>query len=265
MKRVPAALIVLLAVAAPTAAQSAARASAQTAAQSVVRDEKGAVVVETIVGDDDAERTRERLRQLLRQYPPSLADVLRLDPSLMANDAYLAPYAAIAQFLRQNPSVLHNPAYFVGQSRVEWDESNRYNPVAHELSQDFAGLLIFGGVIAFMGLLAWGVRNLVEHRRWLRTSKVQGDAHAKMIDRLTSNEDLMAYLQSPAGQRYLQAPPLAVDDLRSVGAPVGRILFAAQAGTVVAFLGLGLWFASSRLASNPNAVEVAPVFYTASV
>ena len=266
MKRLPAALTLLLALATPAAAQSAGRPATQSAGTVATQtDDKGKVIVQTIVGDEDAQRTREQLRQILRQYPPSLADVLRLDPSLMANEAYLAPYPTIAEFLRRNPAVLHNPAFFLGQSRAEWDDNNRYNPVAHELSQDFAGLLFFGGFVAFMGLVAWGIRTLIEHRRWLRASKVQSDAHSKMFDRLTSNDDLMAYLQSPAGQRYLQSAPLPVEDPRAFGAPVGRILVAAQAGTVVAFLGFGLWFASSRLAGNPNAAEVTPVFFTASM
>src|SRR5665213_2945891 len=66
-----------------------------------------------VVSDDDAERTRERLRTNFRQYPPSLADVLRLDPSLLTNDAYLAPYPELAMFIKQHPNIPHNPGFFV--------------------------------------------------------------------------------------------------------------------------------------------------------
>jgi len=235
----------------------------QAASSNVVdRDQRGRVV-----SDDDAERTRERLRTILRQYPPSLADVLRLDPSLLTNEAYLAPYAELAAFLNQHPTIAHNPAFFVGPARSEWDQYNTRNGQAmREFSQDFAGLLVFSGIMAFLGLIAWGIRNLVEHRHWLRVSKVQGDAHAKIFDRLSSNnEDLLAYIQSPAGQKFLESAPLAVEGARSIGAPVGRILFAAQAGTVVSFLGLGVWYASGRLAANPNVSDAAPFLFTVSV
>src|SRR2546428_11310379 len=61
--------------------------------------------------DRNARETRERLSQILDQYPPSLREVLRLDPSLLTNDAYLAPYPALAAFLAQHPQVAHNPAF----------------------------------------------------------------------------------------------------------------------------------------------------------
>ena len=63
-----------------------------------------------------------------------------------------------------------------------------------------AGLTIFATVVGF---LVWLSRSLLNYRYWLRASKVQTDAHTKLVDRLTSNEDLLAYVQSPAGQRYL--------------------------------------------------------------
>src|SRR5437879_6735623 len=39
--------------------------------------------------DQNARETRDQFTQLLRQYPPSLAEVLRLDPSLLTNEGYL--------------------------------------------------------------------------------------------------------------------------------------------------------------------------------
>ena len=32
---------------------------------------------------------------------------------------------------------------------------------------------------------------LVDHRRWLRQSKVQTEVHTKLLDRFTSNDDLL--------------------------------------------------------------------------
>src|SRR5689334_3613901 len=44
------------------------------------------------VPTQDARDTKQELERLLDQYPPSLARVLRLDPTLLTNDDYLRPY-----------------------------------------------------------------------------------------------------------------------------------------------------------------------------
>src|SRR5262245_8615593 len=65
-------------------------------------------------GDDqNARLTRDQLHRYLSQYPPSLEKVLQLDPSLVQNPEYLAPYPALAQFLSQHPEISHNPSYFL--------------------------------------------------------------------------------------------------------------------------------------------------------
>src|SRR5881628_54726 len=68
----------------------------------------------TVVTDQNARETRDRLRDILGQYPPSLALVLQLDPTLLARQDYLAPYPTLASYLAQHPEVAHNPAYFLG-------------------------------------------------------------------------------------------------------------------------------------------------------
>ena len=63
----------------------------------------------------DAQQTREELRQVLRGYPPSVAQVLRLDPTLAGREDYLSSYPALAAFLAQHaggcaqPGVLLRP------------------------------------------------------------------------------------------------------------------------------------------------------------
>jgi hypothetical protein len=218
-----------------------------------------------IASDEDAQQTRENLRNILRRHSPSLADVLRLDPSLLSSDAYLAPYPDLASFLALHPEVVRNSGFFVGTSRPEWDQNVSQRSTIRDVDEMFAALLVFSGVVTFMGLVGWAIRTLVEHRRWLRVSKAQTDAHAKVMDRLTSNEDLLAYMQSPAGRRFLEAAPLGVEGVRSMGAPIGRILFSAQVGTIAAFVGMGLLFVSNRVAMNPSISEAAPFPFTAGV
>ena len=117
-----------------------------------------------------------------------------------------------------------------------------------------------------MTLIGWSIKKLVDHRRWLRMSKIQTDAHSKVFDRLSSNDDLLAYIQSPAGQKFLESAPLPIEGPHSIAAPIGRILFTAQLGTVITFVGFALVFANRRLAGSvPDYYQAEPFFLTASV
>src|SRR5262245_26952423 len=64
----------------------------------------------------NAYQTREILKQLLRQYPPFVGQVLRLDPSLWTNQTFLAPYANLSTFLAQHPEIARNPSFYVGEA-----------------------------------------------------------------------------------------------------------------------------------------------------
>jgi len=69
------------------------------------------------------------------------------------------------------------------------------------------------------------VRAVIQHRRWLKSSQVQADVHSKLMDRMTTNDELLAYIQSPAGRRFLEAvPPKPEPDSPVFGAPIGPIL-----------------------------------------
>src|SRR5262249_52451672 len=75
-------------------------------------------------------------------------------------------------------------------------------------------------------------------------------AHTKIVDRLASNEDLLAYMQSAAGQRFLNASPISsapVDQplAAPIAAPVNRILWSVQVGVVLAVAGAGMWVAKN--------------------
>ena len=59
-----------------------------------------------------------------------------------------------------------------------------------------AGFLVMSALIS---VLVWLVRAVIQHRRWLKSSQVQADVHSKLMDRMTTNEELLAYIQSPAG------------------------------------------------------------------
>ena len=62
-----------------------------------------------------ADETRQALEEVLKQYPPSLARILKLDPTLLNSDGYLQPYPQLAAFLKEHPDVAHNPSYFFAE------------------------------------------------------------------------------------------------------------------------------------------------------
>ena len=240
----------------------ASTATAQPGTAGPGRLERGPTLRQTplgrIIANDDANAgdTQRRLQELLQQYPPQLGRVLALDPTLLSNDAYLQPYPQLATFLAQHPEVAHNPSYFFDQqyrdvSRRQYDYNEPRVAAIRAIDQALGGLAAMIVGLTIIGSVVWLIRSAIEYRKWLRVSKTHVDTHAKLMDRLTSNEDLVAYMQSPAGRRFLEAAPIPLDaGPRALGAPFGRILWSVQAGIVVAFLGGALVFASTRLGAN---------------
>jgi hypothetical protein len=211
--------------------------------------------------DQNSDRTRDQLQELFQRYPPTLMSVLRLDPTLLTNAGYLAPYPALAAFLAQHPEIAHNPTYFIGPPGFgAWQTRSDPELVRARAGTEFVETsLLFTGWMAVLGVIAWMLKMLVDHRRFLRTSRIQTDAHTKLLDRLTSNEELLAYVQSPAGRRFLEAMPPQAAAQAPGAAPIGRILFTVQAGTVASLVGLGLMFLSRYFRGADNGFsEISP-------
>src|SRR5437762_4512893 len=196
-----------------------------------------------VVDERMARETRDRLHEILDQYPPSVAQVLRLDPSLLTKQDYLLLYPSLATFLGQHPDVAHNPVFFLGDARLNGADGNRKQAL-DALENILAGIGLFLAFLTMVSVVIWLVRNAIEYRRWLRATKIQTDAHMKLVDRLASNDDLLNYMQSAAGQRFLSSTPVAIDaSPQAVSAPLNRILWSVQAGVVLTASGIGLWFA----------------------
>jgi hypothetical protein len=211
------------------------------------------------VRSENAPETRDELIQLLQQYPPSLAEVLRLDHSLLTNREFLGPYTRLTAFIAQHPEILRNPAYFVGERTLYQPSRNSNDParVAAEIMTPMAVTLVLGSLMA---AVAWIVKSVIDYRRWLRMSKVQTEVHSKLLDRFTASDDLLAYIQTPAGKKFLESSPISLDSGSRFSAPVGRILLSVQVGLVLGFAGLGILYASNNFES-----EVARPFFVLGV
>jgi hypothetical protein len=193
----------------------------------------------------DAEATREQLQDLLRLFPPSVGEVLRYDPSLLTRADYLAPYPQLSAFLQQHPEIARNATFYFGAYDYERRRQAPMPPEIEAIGVLLAGMGAFFGVSAFIGVLSWLVKAVIQHRRWLRLSKVQADIHTKLMDRLTTNEELLAYIQSPAGRRFLESAPIQSEsDSPRQGAPVGPIIWSMMAGIVFATVGAGFKLAA---------------------
>lgn len=199
-----------------------------------------------------AQEVRRQLTAVMKKYPPALGRILKLDPGLFHNDPYMAPYPALKAFVAQHPEIPRNPEYYL----QEFDSYSYNNRTAGQAMFDdiMTGVMIFAMTAVFLGSFTWLVRTLLDYRRWHRLSKVQAETHTKLLDRFTANDELLAYVQSPAGSRFLQSAPIALDPgSRAVSAPFGRILLSAQAGVVLAAAGLGLYYVSGRV--DPEMVQ----------
>lgn len=198
-----------------------------------------------------ADFTRNRLQQLLYQLPPNVRSILQYDPSLADRPEYLAPYPTLQAFLKQHPEISKNPSFFFGEP------DRRRGPDATEfLAVVLAGTGIFIFFMTLLITMGSVAQQVVAYRRWVRQSKVQIDVHTKIVDRLQSNEELLAYVQSPAGRTFLESGPNnQMPESRVASAPFGRILWSVQAGVVLASLGIGLRYAQGQVPE-----EIVPAF-----
>jgi hypothetical protein len=209
----------------------------------------------TAAVDADSRQTREEMKALLRRYPPELGYVLKLDPTLFGNQTYLANYPALANFVAQHPEVAHNPSYFLDEITLP-NERREPDPPGMRIWRQLVGD-IFGG-IAFLivtSVLVWVIKTLIDQRRWNRLSRVQTEVHSKLLERFTSNEELLAYIQTPAGKRFFESAPIPLESgPRPMRAPIGRIFWSLQAGLVLIAAGIGFDLVSQRVKTEASEV-----------
>jgi hypothetical protein len=199
-----------------------------------------------------AESNREALREILQQYPYTVGEILRRDPSLLTKADYMAPYPKLTEFLAQHPEVARNVEYYF-EGYGSWGERRQMDPSFEALGVLLGGLGVGFILILFACVIIWLVRAFIQHRRWLKASQVQADVHTKLMERMTTNDELLAYVQSPAGRRFLEAAPVRPDtDSPSFSAPVGSIIWSLMAGVVLTVLGVGFRFAGGSVKDDAH-------------
>ncbi len=211
---------------------------------------------------NDMERTRQDFLELLKLHP-RLVDVVYHDPSLLANADYVRKTAPeVSAFLAGHPEVTENPEYFLGEwaARMHDQDTRRNGPdadrsVAYRIMGDLLPFLVF---VCILGALLWVFRVLLENRRWSRIARTQAEVHTKLLEKFASNQELLAYMGTEAGKRFLESAPIPVDlDLGGrVSAPLGRILWSAQVGVILTMAGVGLLAVKSHIPDAEKALLV---------
>lgn len=196
----------------------------------------------------DARETRDRLNDIFNQLPPSVREVLRIDPTLLYRADYIGNYPVLAAFLEQHPEIAHNPAFFIGERHFDERNNTPISRAFDSINRGIQSLTIILVIGTIAGAIVFLARTIIEHRRWQRAMRTQTDLQTKLIDRFSSSDDLIAYLQSPAGKALTEAPVLP-QAARPMGAPLSRIFWSLQSGIVALALGLGLIIVSRAIAT----------------
>jgi hypothetical protein len=187
-----------------------------------------------------AEHVRRDFETVLRRLPNQVPDVLKLDPSLFRNEAWMATYPTLRDFVARHPEVAQNPGYFLANVwlDVPLSPEERRARAASEMAETFIISMVM--LVVTIGLI-WLIRTILEHRRWSRMTRTQTEMQNKLLDRFTTHEELLRYVQSGAGKDLLQAAmPSAQPNFFPPANPLSRILWPAQIGVVLFAIGLGM-------------------------
>lgn len=194
--------------------------------------------------ESQSDAVREQFSILLRNHAPQLGTILAIDPTLLSNEAFLAPYPDVSAFVATHPEVRHSPDFYLAE--FQYQRRGQLDGIIEPLVALFVGILI-------VSALAWLVRTLIEQKRWSRLSRTQNDVHNKILDRFGTPAELLEYIKSPAGSKFLESAPIPLRaEPAEPNAPVSRVLWSVQIGVVVAAGAIGLLIASARFSDEAS-------------
>lgn len=183
---------------------------------------------------------RNEFSNLLRRSPSEVASILVLDPTLLSNEAFIGGYPALAAYLESHPEIRRNPRYYLAQFAPRDPDSG-----AEEVLEMFAMILTFTGIAL---LFAWLVRTTIEQKRWNRLSRQQSEVHNKILDRFGTSNELLEYVKSPAGTKFLESAPIPLHaEKPATNRPLGRVVWSIQIGVIVIAAAVGMLIVSSTI------------------
>ncbi len=240
-------------------------------AQRHVADSAAKVQIAPAVSTMSQGMTQQKLLELVR-VSPTLAKVVAVDPSLLSDAEYVQKNNPdLAQFLTEHPEVARNPGYYLfsdlredGQQRyqVMTPKTGFVEPRREERSElegianDVAPVVAFA---AFLLAVFWLLKLVLENRRWGKIFGIQSSVHGQLIEKFGSSQELLTYMGTEAGKRFLEAAPIATEfDQKRLPNVVSRVLTSVQVGAVLVMLGVGLILLKNavRSAQEHNAMLV---------
>jgi hypothetical protein len=106
------------------------------------------------------------------------------------------------------------------------------------------------GPIGFVLVIAWIVKISLEHRRWNRATQIQSEMQTQLLDKFSNTTELMEYLKSDAGSRFIESTTAVQAN------PYSRILSSVQTGAVLTFAGLAFLLLSGRMGDSEQGIIV---------
>jgi hypothetical protein len=207
-----------------------------------------------VPSEKDVADAQEQFLHLLR-LSPTMTAAVAADPSLLADQQYVArSNPELAQFMASHPDIARNPEFYLfsrldpsngrrdrALQRVIWPDLTpqpQQESAAPRVIEKMTPIVIIPAMfLAFV----WIIRIFVDSRRWNRTFKQQSEIHSRLIEKLGTNQDLVAYMETEAGKRFLMTSPVAAGPEFGQRMPntVSRVLTSLSAGIVLALLGIG--------------------------
>jgi hypothetical protein len=204
--------------------------------------------------DKDIEAVRSELLELLR-LSPKLTMAISADPTLLADEAYVTRNnPELAEFLHTHTEVVRNPEFYLffpnkfparGRQRFEataWPELQGFGGPPNGGGNQ-AQTLAFLTFVLILAALLWIFRVVLEHNKWNKLSRMQNELYGKLLDKCSTNEELLASFRSSAGKPLFD---LTTIEPRAAN-PLTRVFLPLQFGIVLTLAGgVSLGFLYSR-------------------
>jgi hypothetical protein len=224
--------------------------------------------------------TQQQLISFLAAHIDIYSELLK-QPSLIRDKSFLQRHPELAAFLKEHPEVAQKTSFAEAwpvpvemgaewvpglgektlagpcgpalkiqalQFEVERARSGRF-PEQYGLARfmnDAGPFLVF---VIILGALLWVFKVILDNRRWGKVAKVQSEVHSKLLEKFGNSQELLAYMETEPGKRFLESQPfqLEAQGARPTPYPFNRILLSIQLGMVVLLVGVGLLFLRSRV------------------
>jgi hypothetical protein len=220
----------------------------------VAQNHAAAASTEQVPSEKDVADVQDQMLHLLR-LSPTLTAAVSADPSLLADQQYVArSNPELAQFMTSHPDIARNPEFYLfsklnpsdrrrdqALQRVVWPDltpQQQQEPNAPRVIRELTGVLVPLGCLA---ALVWVIYIVFQNRRWNRAFKQQSEIHGRLIEKLGTSQELVAYMETEAGKRFLMASPVAAGPEFGQQMPntVSRVLTSLSTGIVLTLVGVG--------------------------